>query len=321
MARHNITPDAEKGIDREMIDAAEAYAALIQEKITSPNALVFLEQRVDFSRWVPGGFGTCDCLIIQDRRLTVIDFKYGEGVPVAAVDNPQIGLYALGALDLFDGIYEIEEVEKCIFQPRIDNISEDLVTTTELLAWGDSIKPVAEQAARGEGEYTPGEHCRFCAHAGRCRALAQLCTKPVKNLYGQMVAVESLAPHELSELLALEPQVTLFYKQAKAHAMRTMLAGGEIPGYKVVTGKLGNRKWLNEVTACKDLEAAGYSRADITETHLLSPAQLEKALGKKNVAEFLEQHTHRAPGSPTIAKDSDYRPAYNRLAEAIKDFD
>lgn len=318
---HGIEPNAEEGITREMIECAEAYADYIQEHITSPNAVVLLEQRLDFSRWVPGGFGTGDCCIIQDRRLTTIDFKYGMGVPVYATGNPQLRYYGLGAYDLFEDVYDIDEVEMCIFQPRIDNISETLESADDLLAWGDEMKPTAEQAAKGKGKYTPGEHCRFCPHAGRCRALGKLCTETVKALDGKNVKVECLAPHEIADILAIESLLTMAIKKVRSYALDTLLSGGEIPGFKVVEGRMGNRKWTSELMAAKAFEEAGFSREDITETKLLSPSQLEKTLGKKRIADLMEQFTHREAGAPTIASELDKRPAYNRLEAAIKDFD
>lgn len=319
---HKVEPDPERGIDREMIECAEGYRDFIEEQKTSDSAVVLLEQRIDFSNWVPGGFGTADCCILQDKHLTVIDFKYGMGVPVYATGNPQMKLYALGAVDLFADIYDIEKVTVVIYQPRLENVSVDTFDLVDLLDWGSNVvKPTAEQAAKGKGKYTPGEHCRFCPHAGRCRALGKLCTETVKALNGKNVKVECLAPHEIADILAIESLLTMAIKKVRSYALDTMLSGGDIPGFKVVEGRLGNRKWTSELMAAKAFEEAGYSREEITETKLLSPSQLEKALGKKRVADLMEQFTHREAGAPTIASESDKRPAYNRLEAAIKDFD
>lgn len=315
----NYTGWAE-GTDREMVEHAHAYADYIQEHIKSDDAVVLLEQRVDFSTWVPDGFGTCDCIIIQGDTLTIIDYKYGVGVPVSAVDNPQMRLYALGALNDFGFAYDVEKVETHIFQPRINNISDDQLTAAGLLAWGEKeVKPIAEKAAKGKGKYMAGEHCKFCPHAGRCRTLTRTCTEYVET-HSLRVAVPVLAPHEVAEVLAMEPLVALWLKRVKAQALSTMLDGGEIPGYKLVEGKLGNRKWTDELQVAKALEAEGYSQEDYTETKLLSPAGIDKLLGKKKAAELLAGLTDRAAGAPTIAEASDKRPTYNRLAEAQADF-
>ena len=308
-------------VDAEMLSCAIDYAEYIQEHIKSDKVVVLLEQKVDFSPWVPDGFGTCDCIIIQDDTLTIIDYKYGVGVPVSAKDNPQMKLYALGALNDFGFAYDVSKVEMHIFQPRINNISVDSITVEELEAWATKVvKPTAEKASKGKGDYKPGGHCKFCPHAGRCRALTKTCTEYVET-HSLRVAVPVLAPHEVAEVLQMEPLISLWLKRIKDQAMTTMLNGDSVPGWKIVEGKQGNRKWKDELEVAKALEAAGYSKEDITETKLLSPAAMDKALGKKTVAELLADHIDRAQGSPVIAPETDKRPTYDRLAEAQKDFD
>ena len=295
----------------EMLECALGYRDYIQEQLKGPDASVLLEQRVDFSPWVPEGFGTCDCIIIQGDTLTIIDYKYGVGVPVSAKDNPQMRLYALGALNDYGFAYDVDKVEMHIYQPRINNISDDSLTVKELLEWGETVKPVANLAAKGKGKYKAGVHCKFCPHAGRCRALTKTCTEYVEA-HSLRVAVPVLAPHEVAEVLQMEPLVALWLKRVKAQALDTMLNGGEIPGYKVVEGKEGNRKWSDELKVADTLKAAGYDTEDFTKTELLSPAQMDKAIGKKKAAELPAGFISRAPGAPTIATETDKRPAYNR---------
>ena len=309
-------PPLNKGVDdgvtAEMLECAGNYRDYIQEQIKSDDAVVLLEQRVDFSPWVPDGFGTCDCIILQGDTMTVIDYKYGVGVPVSAVDNPQMKLYALGALNDYGIAYDVAKVEMHIFQPRINNISDDTLTVDELLEWAEqTVKPIAQKAAEGKGDHKAGEWCKFCPHAGRCRALTSLCTEFVET-HDLRVAVPVLAPHEVAEVLTLEPVIALWLKRVKAQALTTLMDGGEVPGYKVVEGKLGNRKWTDEMAVGRRLEELGYDWQDITETKLLSPAAMDKALGKKKVAELLDSLIDRSPGSPTIVPVSDKRPAYNR---------
>ena len=307
--------------DKEMAEHAVAYSDYIQEHIKSDKAVVLLEQKVDFSPWVPDGFGTCDCILIQGDTLTIIDYKYGVGVPVSAKDNSQMKLYALGALNDFGFAYDVSKVEMHIFQPRINNISADSITVEELENWATKVvKPTAEKAAKGKGKYKPGGHCKFCPHAGRCRALTKTCTEYVET-HSLRVAVPVLAPHEVAEVLQMEPLISLWLKRVKDQAMTTMLNGDTVPGWKIVEGKQGNRKWKDELEVAKALEAAGYSVADITETKLLSPAAMDKALGKKKVAELLADHIDRAQGAPVLAPETDKRPTYDRLAEAQRDFD
>lgn len=325
IARRSLCPESvgaefPEGFTAEMKGYAEDYADYIQGLLQSDSPIVLLEQRVDFSPWVPDGFGTCDCILIQGDTLTIIDYKYGMGVAVSAEDNPQMKLYALGALNDYGFALDVAKVEMHIFQPRINNISADSLTTDELLSWAEkTVKPTAAKAAKGKGDYKPGEHCKFCPHAGRCRALTKVCTEYVET-HSLRVAVPILAPHEVAEVLAMEPLVALWLKRVKAQAMTTLLDGGEIPGYKVVEGKLGNRKWSDELKVAEALKAAGYSLEDITETKLLSPAAMDKSIGKKKAAELLTDLIVRDPGAPTIVPASDKRPAYDRLAEAQKDF-
>lgn len=294
----------------EMVECAQGYADYIQEQIRDDNALVLLETRVDFSPWVPGGFGTADCIIIQGSTMDVIDYKYGKGVPVSAVDNPQEKCYGLGALNDYGFAYDIETVRLHIYQPRINNVSVYETTAADLLAWGESIKPTAAQAAKGKGKYAAGAWCKFCPHAGKCRKLTEICSQYVES-HGLRVKIPTLAPHEVAEILAMEPLVSLWLKRVKDQALANMLSGEQIPGYKVVAGKPGNRKWTDELQVLATLEGAGYSKETVTETKLLSPAGMDKVLGKKKAAELLEQLTDRAPGAPTIALETDKRPAYS----------
>ncbi len=299
-------------VTAEMVDCALGYADYIQELTKSEDAIVLLEQRVDFSPWVPDGFGTCDCIIIQDDVLTIIDYKYGQGVAVSAVGNPQMKLYALGALNDYGIAYDVNRVEMHIYQPRINNISDCSLMVEDLMVWAEqTVKPIAQKAVKGKGGYNAGEWCKFCPHAGRCRKLTQTCTEFVET-HDLRVAVPVLAPHEVAEVLAMEPIIALWLKRIKAQAMTTLMDGGEVPGFKVVEGKLGNRKWTDELAVAAKLQAYGFEKDAYTETKLLSPAAMDKSLGKKKVAELLDGLIDRAPGSPTIVPASDKRPAYNR---------
>jgi hypothetical protein len=299
----------------EMVEHAEGYADYLQELITDPDAVVLLEQRVDFSAWVLDGFGTCDALILQGDTLTVVDYKYGQGVAVSAQDNPQMRLYALGALNDYGIAYDVQRVEMHIYQPRINNISTDTLSVDALTEWAEKVvKPTAAKAAKGKGTYKAGAHCKFCPHAGKCRALAKTCTEYVET-HGMRVAVPTLAPHEVAEALQLEPLVRLWLDRVKAQALNTLMGGGEVPGFKLVEGKLGNRKWSDELQVAQALNEAGYSEADYTTVSILSPAGMDKALGKKRAAELLEQYISRTPGAPVLAPESDKRPRYNPADE------
>ena len=307
-------------ITKEMVEHATTYHEYIMEQIKGPAHSMLTEQRVDFSAWVPDGFGTCDCILIEGDTLTIIDYKYGKGVAVSAENNPQMRLYALGALNDFGLAYDVTTVCTHIYQPRIGNISTETLTVEDLLTWGEKeVKPIAQKAAKGKGTYKAGAHCTFCPHAGRCRALNKACKEYVET-HGLRVGIPILAPHEVAEVLEMEPLISLWLKRVKAQAMTSMLDGQDVPGFKVVEGKLGNRKWTDELQVAKVLETEGYSAEDYTETKLLSPAGIDKLVGKKKAAELLVGLTEREAGKPTIAPATDKRPVYNRLAEAQEDF-
>lgn len=308
----------EEGVTQEMVECADGYRDYILELMKSDDAVILLEQRVDFSPWVPDGFGTCDCIIIQDDLLTIIDYKYGVGVPVSAENNPQMKLYALGALNDYGIAYDVNRVEMHIYQPRLNNISSCSLMVEDLLEWAEkTVKPTAAKAAKGKGNYCAGAHCKFCPHAGRCRQLTKTCTEYVET-HSLRVAVPVLAPHEVAEVLQMEPLISLWLKRVKQQALDTLLEGGEVPGYKVVEGKLGNRKWTDELQVAEKLYNAGYEPEQITETKLLSPAAMDKAIGKKKAADLLSGFIDRAPGAPTIAPASDKHPEFNRADDFEK---
>lgn len=309
-----------EGLTQEMVDCAEAYRDFLQEFIKDDSTVVMLENRVDFSPWVPGGFGTADCIIIHDKRMDVIDYKYGAGVSVSAVRNPQMMLYGLGAMNDYGFIYDIQEVGMHIFQPRMNNVSDYVMLSAELLAWGSkTVKPAAALAAKGEGDMVAGEHCRFCPHAGRCPGLARSCALIVDTVDGP-VEVPSLAPWQVADILAAESRVTAWLKAVKERALSGMLNGEEIPGYKVVAGR-SSRSWVDDLEVAALLARAGYAHDEYTKTEVLSPYLMEKALGKKKVAELLSGQVLTVAGSPTVAPASDKRPPLDRLAEARKDFE
>ncbi len=317
-----LAKGTDDGVTAEMLDCARAYADYIQELITNDNAVVLLEQRLDFSPWVPDGFGTGDCIVIQGNRLDVVDYKYGQGVAVSAENNSQMMLYGLGALNDFGDIYEIHEVGMHIFQPRLNNISTEVLEVEALRFWGGKVvKPTAELAAQGKGDYCSGEHCRFCPHAGQCPTLSADCVKVV-NLGGGKAAVPTMAPWMIADILKQESLITGWLKAVKERALSQMMSGEEIPGYKVVEGR-GSREW-SDVKAVEfalfhdcDLDESQY----MTKPELLSPYQLEKSIGKKRVAEAVGLYITTKPGNPTIAPATDKRAAYNQQEASRKAFE
>ena len=192
------------------------------------------------------------------------------------------------------------------------------MTADELLKWGDTVKPIAQKAAKGKGTYKAGAHCKFCPHAGKCRALNNLCTEKV-TAYGISAKAPTLAPHEVAEVLELEPIFNLWLKRVKAQALDTLMAGGQVPGFKAVLGR-GSRQWADDLRVQEVLNDFGYSKEDYTETKLLSPAGMESAIGKAKTAELLGGLIVKKDGAPTIAPETDKRPAYSSLEAAQNDY-
>ena len=306
------------GVTSEMLECARSYRDYILELITDNNAVVLLEQRLDFSPWVPDGFGTGDCIIIQGHRIDIVDYKYGQGVEVSAEGNSQMRLYALGALNDFGDIYDIQEVGMHIFQPRLNNISTEVLTDGELLAWGEAVRPIAELAAQGKGDYCSGEHCRFCPHAGQCPTLSADCMKVV-NLGGGKAAVPAMAPWMIADILKQESVINGWLKAVKERALSQMLSGEEIPGYKVVEGR-GSRSWSDPELVEELLSSIQPREKYMTEPELLSPYQLEKSIGKKEAA-LVSQFIVTKPGNPTIAPATDKREPYNQQEASRKAFE
>ena len=227
---------------------------MVQAKAVCSDPIVLIEQKLDFSRWVPEGFGTGDCVIVADGTLSVIDFKYGKGVEVLAENNPQMMLYALGALELFDGIYDIDTVSMTIFQPRRSNISEYTTSKEELLRWANEVlAPTAQLAANGDGEFKAGEHCRFCKVRTTCRKLAEYNLSLARYDFDPPATLDNL---EIAAVLAKADELISWVTDVKEYALRQALSGVTYDGFKVVEGR-SNRKYTDENAVVNAVEAAG----------------------------------------------------------------
>jgi hypothetical protein len=285
-----------------------------QAKQSCKDPLVLIEQRLDFSRYVPDGFGTCDCVIIADGTLHIIDFKYGQGVLVNAEDNPQMKLYALGALELFDGIYDISNVAMSIYQPRRENVSTHTAPKESLYQWAeDTLKPTAELAFSGCGEYRPGEWCQFCRAAVKCRARAEA---RLKLAAFEFVLPPLLSDEEIAEVLSKLDDLTSWANAIKEYALQTALNGKEWPGFKLAEGR-SNRKYADEEAVAEAAKAAGYR--DIYRQSLITITEMEKLMGKSKFNEILGGLVIKPPGKPTLVPLSDKRPAMN-TSTAKNDF-
>lgn len=297
--------------DTEMEDCTDSYAQYIAELLaTLQEPMVLVEQRLDFSRYVPDGFGTGDCVIVADSVLTVIDFKYGKGVAVSADHNSQMMLYALGALELFDALYDIAEIRMVIFQPRIQNISECTLSLSELLHWAETeLKPKAALAAKGGGAFSAGEHCRFCKVKATCRKRAEYNLQLAKY---DFTMPDKLTDTEIETILATADQLTAWMADVKEYALRQALSGKQWHGYKVVAGK-SNRKYTNPAAVADAVQA--YGKNPYKEPELLGVTAMEQLLGRTQFEALLGSLTEKPQGKPTLVPYSDKRPAWSNAQE------
>lgn len=302
--------------NEEMEECASEYAQFIMESLSAAkehckDPLVLVEQRLDFSRWVPGGFGTGDCVIVADDTLMVIDFKYGLGVLVDAEKNSQMMCYALGALSLFDGIYDIKEVNMTIFQPRRENVSTASMTKEELLHWAETVlKPTAELAAQGKGEYKAGDHCRFCKLKATCRKRAEYNLELAKY---DFAVPSTLEDEEIEIVLSKADELVNWAGEVKEYALQQALSGKSWKGWKLVEGR-SNRRYVSEEAVAAKVEEAGF---DPYEKKLLGITAMTKQLGKKKFDELLKGLIEKPQGKPVLVPESDKRPA---LHTAVDDF-
>ena len=297
--------------DTEMEDCTDSYAQYIAELLsTLQEPMVLVEQRLDFSHYVPDGFGTGDCVIVAENVLTVIDFKYGKGVAVSADHNSQMMLYALGALELFDALYDIAEIRMVIFQPRIQNLSECTLPLSELLHWAETeLKPKAELAAKGEGDFCAGEHCRFCKVKATCRKRAEYNLQLAKYDFAMP---DKLTDTEIETILATADQLTAWVADVKEYALRQALSGKQWHGYKVVAGK-SNRKYTNPAAVAEAVQA--YGKNPYKEPELLGVTAMEQLLGRTQFEALLGSLTEKPQGKPTLVPYSDKRPAWSNAQE------
>lgn len=305
--------------DREMLSTGQFYVDKLKEASLSYAAppAVFFEVRVNLSEIIPEGFGTCDCCMIGGDTLRIFDYKHGKGVEVSAEGNPQMRLYALGALAKFRLIYgeSIKKVVTAIIQPRItEDVSTEELTVKELIAWGEMVKPIAQKAFTGEGaEYHAGDWCRFCAGKAQCRARADGYTALEEFAALPKEPDNLLNAAEIADLLHRGEGLVKWYEDLQEHARAALIEGQEIPGWKIVEGR-STRQFSNQDDAIAALIGAGYPEATLYERKPLTLAQLEKVIGKKPFAEVCGDLIVRPPGKPTLAPESDKRPPYSSAA-------
>jgi len=291
-------------VDDEMVEAVQLYVDYVRDQ----KGDLLVEKRVDFSPWVPGGFGTADAIVLDNNVATVIDLKYGRGVKVDAEENPQAMAYALGALYGYDFLFDCETFKLVIVQPRLDHISEWEISRDDLMVWAeDKLKPAADLALSDNPPFQPGDsQCRFCKAKATCRALADHAHAVVMDGFGGSVKDPAkLSNEEVAELLPEVDLVTGWAKSLEAYALQQLETGQDVPGYKLVAGR-STRKWRDEAEA----EAALRKKLKVGECFskkLITPPAAEKLLGKGHA--ILADHVTKPEGKPALAPISDKRPA------------
>ena len=296
--------------NEEMSDCANGYAAYVLEQVeaakqTCADPVVLIEQRVDFSRWVESGYGTADCIIIADGTLQIIDYKHGLGVLVSAEGNPQMQCYALGALELFDDIYDIDSVRMTIYQPRRDNVSTYEISKDELYRWADEVlKPTADLAFAGDGNFLCGEWCGFCKAKHDCRARANANMELARY---DFKLPPLLTDEEVEEIISRVDDLVAWATDIKDYALQQAISGKEWNGWKLVEGR-SNRKYTNETAVAGAVADAGF---DPYERKVLGVTAMQKLLGKSRFEELLAAYIEKPQGKPTLVPESDKRPAMN----------
>lgn len=298
--------------NEEMEDCAAGYAAYVSElletaKQTCADPVVMIEQRVDFSRWVKEGFGTADCIIIADGVLNICDYKNGQGCLVLAERNPQMMLYALGALEIFDGIYDIDTVRMTIYQPRKSNISVYEMDKADLYEWANSeLTQKAQLAYEGQGSFSCGEWCRFCKAKAECRERAEANLALARYEF-QTPAL--LADEEIADILGKVDALTAWASDVKEYALQQAISGTAFPGWKLVEGR-SNRRYTSEAAVAAAVEGAGF---DPYERKVLGITAMQKLLGKSRFEELLAPYIEKPQGRPTLVRSSDKRPEWNTV--------
>ena len=293
-----------------MDEYTESYLEYIKEVAMKypSKPYIALEKKIDFSKYVPDGYGTCDCILIHGNDMHIIDFKYGKGVPVSAENNSQLMLYALGALEAYSMLYQIETVHLSIFQPRIDNISCFEISAANLLSWAvGEVEPKAKLAYDGIGDFKAGEHCRFCKAQAQCRAKAEsiISVFPVKE------DPALLTDDEIGLILAKAKELVSWSNAVEDYALNAILSGKEIQGWKAVEGR-SVRVFSDADKAFEKIVESGTPEEMLYERKPLSLSQIEKLLGKKEFESIVSSFVIKPQGKPTLAPSDDKRPVFNK---------
>ena len=305
----------------EMDETTEVYLDYVKSVLLSYkiSPAVIIEKRVDFSVYVPEGFGTADCLILAGDTLHVIDYKHGKGVVVDADHNPQMMLYALGAMHDYSLLYSFKTIKMAIVQPRVNNISEFEISPEELKEWGETVvKPKAQEAFAEEGHtFEAGEWCGFCRAKKQCKARceANAALHSATQQDPRLISYE-----ELGRYLSVGQDLESWFKDLKEYALSESLKGENVPGWQAVEGR-GSRSFVDGDVAIKTLIDAGIDESILYERKVLTLAQIEKTLGKTEFNTLVGEQVVKNPGKPTLVVDTDKRPRITNQPTAAQVFD
>ena len=304
--------------DQEMQTCAEGYRDFVMEQVALTKGIcsdpcICIEQKLDYSRWVPEGFGTGDCVIVADGILQIIDFKYGVGVEVSSKKNPQLLCYGLGAINAFEDLYDIQDILLTVYQPRRQNVNTWEISKNDLLTWAEeTLSPKAKLAYRGEGEFAAGEHCRFCKVRATCRTRAMQALEAMKY---NLAAGSQLTQDEIADILPLIGPLTAWTKDIGEYALSQALSGVHYHGWKVVEGR-SNRKYTDPDKVADVVKKAGY---EPYEKKLFGVTAMTKQLGQEKFDELLKNLIIKPQGKPVLVPDTDKRPDFNTAADDFEE--
>ncbi|EIJ7591282.1 DUF2800 domain-containing protein [Listeria monocytogenes] len=309
--------------DASMIDHVEVYTTIVIEKFqeahaADKNAVLSIEQQLDYSEYARGGFGTGDAVIVGNGVVEIIDLKYGKGVPVSAKENSQLMLYGLGAYNAFELDYDLHTVRMTIVQPRLDDVTEFEMEVSDLLDWAENVvKPAALLADAGKGELNPGPWCKFCRARSICKARAEanlaLTSYDFKD-------PRLLQPSEIAKVLGQVAELKSWVEDVKSFALKEAESRGiEFPGWKLVEGR-SNRRYADAEMVQAMMELEGYSEEELLSKKLISLTDMEKLIGKKQVSAILGDLIEKPAGKPALVVETDRRQALKLKSDATDDF-
>lgn len=300
--------------------ANDVWEIVNETKAKCPDAQILFEQRLDFSAWVEEGFGTGDVVIIADDTVHIIDLKFGKGVGVSAINNPQLRLYGLGCVDTYGLLYDFENIKMTIIQPRLEHTDSEEITVSELVEWAESeVKPKAALAYEGKGDYCAGDHCQFCKAKGNCRARAEENLKLAEYDFSEP---PMLNPEEISDILAKADKFKKWIEDVSKYALDAVLTKGiSFPGWKLVEGR-SQRRYKDEMKVAAHLiDDCGYTEDQVYNKKLKGITDMTKLIGKGSFEAVLSEYIEKPQGAPMLAPESDKRPVFQSAESARNDFD